>query len=134
MTTGDLLIVKLLVDHVEDLCVDDQHEQQWRQHPAKKVEVDHIVHANDVFKLAGNDEVGADGAVLLEAPQVVPAQHGCESHDESHHPANHHCQPCSSRGHHSLVPANTASCQLDSLHFFFFTYCYFVPVVGWKKE
>lgn len=68
MTAGDLLIVKLLVDHVEDLCIDYQHEQQWRQHPAKKVEVDHVVHANDVFKLACNNEVGADGAVLLEAP------------------------------------------------------------------
>lgn len=73
MTGGDLLIVKMLVDHVEDLCVDEQHEQQWRQHPAKKVEVDHVVHADDVFELAGDNEVRADGAVLLEAPQVVPA-------------------------------------------------------------
>lgn len=73
MTSRDLLIVKLLVDHVEDLCIDDQHEQQRRQHPAEKVEIDHVVHADDVFELAGDNEVRADGAVLLEAPEVVPA-------------------------------------------------------------
>lgn len=73
VTGGELLIVKLLVDHVEDLRIDDQHEQQRRQHPAEKVEIDHVVHADDIFELAGDDEVRADGAVLLEAPQVVPA-------------------------------------------------------------
>lgn len=73
VTGVELLIVKLLVDHVEDLGVDDQHEEQRRQHPAEEVEVHHVVHADDVFELAGDDEVGADGAVLLEAPQVVPA-------------------------------------------------------------
>lgn len=73
MTSRDLFIVKLLVDHVEDLCVDDQHEQQRWQHPAKKVEIDHVVHADDVFELAGDNEVRADRAVLLEAPEVVPA-------------------------------------------------------------
>lgn len=73
VTGGELLIVKLLVDHIEDLCIDDQHEQQWRQHPAEKVEIDHVVHADHVFELAGDNEVGADGAVLLEAAQVVPA-------------------------------------------------------------
>lgn len=73
VTAGDLLIVKLLVDHVEDLCIDKQHEEQGREHPAEKVEIHHVVHADDIFKLARDDEVGADGAVLLEAPQVVPA-------------------------------------------------------------
>lgn len=73
VTGGELLTAKLLVDHVEDLCINDQHEQQRRQHPAEKVEIDHVVHADDVLKLAGDDEVRADGAVLLEALQVVPA-------------------------------------------------------------
>lgn len=73
VTGGELLIVKLLVDNVEDLCVDAQHEQQRRQHPAEKVEIDHVVHADDVFELAGDDEVRADGAVLLKVLQVVPA-------------------------------------------------------------
>lgn len=73
VTAGDLLVVKLLVDHVEDLCIDKQHEKQGREHPAEKVEIHHVVHADDVFKLAGDDEVGADGAILLETPQVVPA-------------------------------------------------------------
>lgn len=73
VTGGELLIVKLLVDHVEDLCVDDQHEQQRWQHPAKKVEIDHVVHADDGLELAGDNEIRADGAVLLEALQVVPA-------------------------------------------------------------
>lgn len=101
------------MDHVEDLRIDGQHEQQRRQHPAKKVEIDHVVHADDGFEPTGYNEVRADGAVLLEIPQVVPAQHGCESHDEGHRPANHHCQPCSPGGHHPLVPAgvNTVSYQ-----------------------
>lgn len=73
VTGVKLLIVKLLMNHVEDLCIDNQHEQQGRQHPAEKVEVDHVVHADDVLKLAGDDVVGADGAVLLQAPQVVPS-------------------------------------------------------------
>ncbi len=73
VTGGELLIVKLLVDHVEDLCIDDQHEQQRWQHPTEKVEIDHVFHADDVFELAGDNEVRADGAILLEAPQVVPA-------------------------------------------------------------
>lgn len=73
MTSRDLLIVKLLVDHVEDLCVDEQHEHQWGQHPPEKVEIDHVVHADDVFEPAGDNEVRADGAVLLEASEVVPA-------------------------------------------------------------
>lgn len=73
MTGGKLLIIKLLVYHVEDLCVDDQHQDQRWQHPAKKVEIDHIVHADDIFELAGDNEVRADGAILLEALQVVPA-------------------------------------------------------------
>lgn len=111
MAAGDLLVVELLVDHVEDLRVDHQHEQQRRQHPSEEVEVNHVVHADDVLELAGDDEVGADGAVLLKALQVVPAQHGCEAHDEGHRPAYHHRQPRSPRGHHAFVPARTASCQ-----------------------
>lgn len=73
MTGVELLIVKLLVDHVEDLCIDDQHKQQRRQHPSEKVEIDHVVHADDIFEPASDNEVRADGAVLLEMLQVVPA-------------------------------------------------------------
>lgn len=73
VTGVQLLIVKLLVDHVEDFCIDEQHEQQRWEHPAKKVKIDHVVHADDIFKLARGNEVGADGTVLLAALQVVPA-------------------------------------------------------------
>lgn len=59
VTGGELFTVKVFVDHVEDLCVDHQHEQQWRQHPAKKVEIDHVVHADDIFERAGDNEVRA---------------------------------------------------------------------------
>ena len=111
MAAGDLLVVELHVDHVEDLCIDDQHEQQRRQHPPKEVEVNHVFHADDVLEPAGDDEVGADGAVLLKALQVVPAQHGREPHDEGHRPAEHHRQPRSPTGHHSFVPASTTSRQ-----------------------
>lgn len=119
MTAGDLLVVKLLVDHVEDLCIDHQHEQQRRQHPSEKVEVNHVVHADDVLKLAGDHEVRADGAVLLKALQVVPAQHGREPHDEGHRPADHHRQPRSPRGHHAFVPASTAACQDSGINIVF---------------
>lgn len=73
MISSDLLVIQLLVDHVEYLCVKNQHKHQWRQHPAKKIKIHHVVHANDVLELAGDNEVRADGAILLEAPQVVPA-------------------------------------------------------------
>lgn len=99
------------MDHVEDLCIDHQHEQQRRQHPSEKVKVNHVVHADDVLELAGDDQVRADGAVLLKAPQIVPAQHGSEPHDEGHRPAHHHRQPRSPRGHHAFVPGSTASRQ-----------------------
>ena len=111
---GELLIVELLVDHVEDLGIDNQHEEEGRQHPAEEVKIHHVVHADDIFKLAGDNEVGAVQAILLEATQVVPAQHGCEAHDESHRPAHHHRQPGSPRGHHLLVPAGANNTDLVS--------------------
>lgn len=73
MTGGELLVVELLVDHVEDLCVDYKHEEQGRQHPAKEVKIHHVFHADDIFKLTGDNEVRAVGVALLEAPQVVPS-------------------------------------------------------------
>lgn len=48
------------MDHVEDFRVNDEHEKQRGKHPTKKVEVDHVLHADDVLKLAGDDEVRAD--------------------------------------------------------------------------
>lgn len=48
------------MDHVEDFRVNDEHEKQRGKHPTEKVEVDHVLHADDVLKLAGDDEVRAD--------------------------------------------------------------------------
>lgn len=59
------LLVQLLVNHVKDLCVDAQHEEQWWQHPAEKIEVNHVFHTDDVLKLAGDDKVTAERAILL---------------------------------------------------------------------
>lgn len=59
------LLVQLLVNHVEDLCVDAKHEEKWRQHPAEKIEVNHIFHTDDILKLAGDDDVTAKRAILL---------------------------------------------------------------------
>lgn len=74
VVAGELLAVELLVDHVEDFCVDNQHEEQRRQHPSKEVEVNHVVHADDIFKQAGDDEVGVAVVSLLKViVQVVPA-------------------------------------------------------------
>lgn len=60
------------MDHVKDFHVYDQHEQQRRQDAAEEVEVNHVLHTDDGLKLAGDDEVRADRAVLLEALQIVP--------------------------------------------------------------
>lgn len=78
MAGVQFLIVKLFVDYVEDLCIDNQHDQQRWEHPDEKVKIDHVVHPDDIFKLAGNEvgavgAVGAVEAVLLEAASVVPA-------------------------------------------------------------
>ncbi len=82
------LLVELLVDHVENLDVDGQHEEQRGQHPAEEVEVDHVVHADDCLELTDHQEVVGDlGAVVTEMVQVIPAQHGREAHYDGHQPA-----------------------------------------------
>lgn len=107
------LFIELLVDHVENLNVDGQHEEQGGQHPAEEVEVDHVVHADDRLKLAGHLQVfGDQGAVVAEVPQVVPAHHGHEAHDNGHQPAEEHGQACPPRRHYSLVAVATREQKL----------------------
>lgn len=97
------IIVELLVDHVENLEVDDEHEDERRQHTAEKVEIDHVLHADNFLELAG-DHVGSLRVVgLVEFPQVVPAEHGNQANDEGQQPANNYRCPSSPRCHHSLV-------------------------------
>lgn len=101
---GRHLLVELLVDHVENLHIDGQHEQQRRQHPAEEVEINHVVHADDRLELTGHHGVIADlGAVVLQTLQVVPAQHGREAHNDGHQPTQQHGGAGSPRGHHTLV-------------------------------
>ena len=77
----------MLVDHVKNLDVDSEHEEQRRQHPAKEVEVDHVVHADDRLKLTGHKEVISEqGAIVTEKLQVIPTQHGREAHYDGHQP------------------------------------------------
>lgn len=102
------LFVELLVDHVENLHVDGQHEEQGGQHPAEEVEVDHVVHADDRLELAGDQQVfGQQGAVVAELLQVVPAHHGGEAHHDGHQPAEEHGQAGPARRHHPLVAGAT---------------------------
>lgn len=102
------LFIELPVDHVENLNVDGQHEEQGGQHPAQEVEVDHVVHADDRLKLAGHQQVLADQrAVVAEVLQVVPAHHGREAHDDGHQPAEEHGQASPPGRHHPLVAAAT---------------------------
>lgn len=61
---GDLLI-KLHVDHVEDLGIDEQHQDEGWQHPAEEVEIDHVLHTDDVLKLAGYEKVRTQSLVGL---------------------------------------------------------------------
>lgn len=74
------------MDHVENLDIDGQHEQQRGQHPAEEVEVDHVVHADDRLKLTGHQEVRFQRTVVNKLLQVVPAQHGREAHYDGHQP------------------------------------------------
>lgn len=69
------------MNHVEDLNIDGQHEEQRRQHPAEEVKVNHVVHADDRLELAGHQEViGDQGAVVTETLEVIPAHHRHEAH------------------------------------------------------
>lgn len=97
------------MDHVENLNVDGQHEEQGGQHPAEEVEVDHVVHANDHLEFAGHQQVwfGDQGAVVAEVLQVVPAHHGHEAHDHGHQPAEEHGQASPPRRYDPLVAAAT---------------------------
>lgn len=105
---GAHLLVELLVNHIEDLQVDGQHEEQRWEDPAEEVEVDHVVHADDRLKLAGHQKVFCDdGAVVLEGLQVVPAQHGREAHYDGHEPAEEHGDAGSPRRHQPLVAITT---------------------------
>lgn len=75
------------MNHVENLDIDDQHEEQGRQHPAKEVEVDHIVHADDCLKLTDHQELIIDqGTIVTKIMQVIPAEHGHETHYDGHQP------------------------------------------------
>ena len=61
----------MLVEQVEYLHVDEEHEHQGGQHAAQEVEVHHVVHADDVLKGAGDLGPAAQRAVGLPP---VPAQ------------------------------------------------------------
>lgn len=102
------LLVELLVDHVEYLSIDGQHEQQRRQHPAEEVEIDHIFHADDGLKLTGDQEIVSDhGAIVSETSKVIPSQHGCKAHYDRHQPAQQHSCAGPPRRHHPLVAMET---------------------------
>lgn len=92
------------MDHVENLSVDGQHEQQRRQHPAEEVKINHVVHADDRLELAGHQEVVGDhGAVVVQALQIIPAEHRRKAHHDGHQPTQQHGRAGSPRGHDSLV-------------------------------
>lgn len=92
------------MNHIENLDIYGQHEQQRRQHPAEEVEIDHVVHTDDRLKLTGHQGViGNHGAIVAQALEIVPSQHRREAHDDGHQPAQEHSSAGSPGGHHSLV-------------------------------
>ena len=104
---GRRLLAELLADQIEDLHVDEEHEKQRGQHPHKEVEVDHVLHADDLLELAldhGLAHAAIGQPVPLHRTQVVPAEHGRQAHHKGENPAasNGHHSP--SRSHHCLVP------------------------------
>lgn len=104
---GRHLLVELLADQIEDLHVDEDHEQQRGQHPHEEVEVDHVLHADDLLELALNHRLAHAAVgqpVPLDGSQVVPAEHGCQAHHKGENPAASDGHHSPSRSHHCLVP------------------------------
>lgn len=96
------------MNHVENLNIDGQHEQQRGQHPAEEVEIDHVVHADDCLPLAGHQGVvSGQGAVVTEMLQVIPAEHRREANYEGHQPTQQHGRAGSPRGYDPLVAMAT---------------------------
>lgn len=46
----ELSALKLLAGHREDLDVDHQHYEKWRQDTSKEIEIHHIAHWDHIFK------------------------------------------------------------------------------------
>ena len=104
---GRHLLVELLADQIEDLHVDEDHEQQRGQHPHEEVEIDHVLHADDLLELALNHRLAHAAVgqpVPLNGSQVVPAEHGCQAHHKGENPAASDGHNSPSRSHHCLVP------------------------------
>lgn len=80
------LFVELLVDHVENLNIDGEHQQQRGQHPAKEIEVDHVVHTDDGLKLTDHQGVIFQAAIFTKLLQVIPSKHRSETHYDGHQP------------------------------------------------
>lgn len=53
------------MNHVENLDVDGQHEEQRGENPAKEVEVDHVFHADDRLERAGYQKVICDHGAIV---------------------------------------------------------------------
>lgn len=104
---GGYFFVELLTDQVEHLQVDEDHEKQRRQHPDEEVEVDHVLHADNLLELTldhGLPHTPISCPGLLHLTQIVPAEHGCQADHKGENPAAcyGHCRP--PLGHHCLVP------------------------------
>lgn len=85
----------------EDAQVDGQHEQQGDQHAGEKVEVDHVIHADHVFKQALDQ---AQRAVPGDLGRFVPAHHGGQADDDGQNPANGNNALSPLTRHQAVIP------------------------------
>lgn len=59
-------LMQLLAGYHEDLDVDSQHDDEWKQHAAEEVEVYHVAHSHHILKET------RDEAAMVPCPVVSP--------------------------------------------------------------
>ena len=102
----ELDLYQLVPGHGEDLQVDAEHDEQWRQHTEKKVKVDHVMHVHHALKEAQElaamyqfssspqalhkasvcSVVSTSAAVAARSVLQVPAKERDEADDEGEDP------------------------------------------------
>lgn len=101
ITSGLSALVKLPPDHPEDLCIQSDHYGQRYHHPAKEIEVHHIIHPHDGGEFAHNFAGGAEVSLGIT---VIPANHRNQSRENGENPTQTNCHIGPPLGHYDAVP------------------------------
>lgn len=79
-------------DDIEDVDIDDAHDDQGDENPREEAEVDHVVHPHDGTELARKE---GHVSIVPWGQFHVPAKHGGQSHQKGQQPAKAQGQPYS---------------------------------------